>query len=76
MPRKCDERADRRIAAGLALAAKLSRSLTGLLHEVAPADPLTYAGVAVVIAFAACAALTVPALRAARVDPMHALRDE
>jgi putative ABC transport system permease protein len=64
------------IALGLAGAAGLSRSLTGMLYGLTPLDPPTY--IAVTILFAAVAALAsyVPARRATRIDPMVAIRCE
>ncbi len=54
----------------------LGRAVRALLYEVGPADPLVFASVAgVLVAVAACAAY-LPARRAARVDPMTALRSE
>ena len=54
----------------------LTRLLQQFLFEVAPSDPLTYVGVAVVLALAALVACYIPARRAARVDPIVALRAE
>jgi len=54
----------------------LTRLLQQLLFEVAPTDPLTYVGVAFVLALAVLVACYIPARRAARVDPMIALRTE
>jgi len=64
------------VIAGVAGAAVLTRYLEGLLFGVTPLDPSTF--VAVVIAFAAVAALAsfVPARRATRVEPQVALRSE
>jgi putative ABC transport system permease protein len=64
------------VALGLFGALWLTRLLQQLLFEVAPTDPLTYTGVAVVLGLAALLACYVPARRAARVDPLIALRTE
>ena len=64
------------LAAGLALAIGLGSLLQSLLYGVHPRDPVTYAGAAFVTLSAACAASLVPALRAARTDPMATLRAE
>ncbi|HEX7049876.1 MAG TPA: ABC transporter permease [Longimicrobiales bacterium] len=63
-------------AFGLAGALLLTRSLAGMLYEVSPTDPLTFGGVAAVLAAIALLASWLPARRAARVDPMVALRSE
>jgi putative ABC transport system permease protein len=64
------------LAAGLAAALVLTRLMKTLLFEVSPSDPATLAGVAALITVVAAAASLVPALRATRVDPIVALRDE
>ena len=64
------------VTLGLFGALWLTRLLQQLLFEVAPTDPLTYFGVAVVLGLAALLACYIPARRAARVDPIVALRVE
>jgi predicted permease len=64
------------VAIGLAAAAGLTRLMKTLLFETSPLDPLTYAGVAVVLAAAAALASYLPARRATTVDPVEALRAE
>ena len=61
---------------GLAAAVLLTRTLTGLLHEVKPADPMTLAAVAALLAGAGFIASYLPARRATRIDPLQALREE
>jgi hypothetical protein len=64
------------LAAGVAAALMLTRLMKALLFEVSPNDPATLAGVAALITVVAAAASLVPAVRATRVDPIVALRDE
>ena len=64
------------LALGLASAAGLSRLLGGLLFGVEPADLPTYVAAAAGLALVSVVASVVPALRAARVDPIAALRTE
>jgi predicted permease len=61
---------------GTLAAAASNRAMRGLLFDISPADPLTYAVVLVVFAATACAALVIPARRALSVDPLTALRAE
>jgi predicted permease len=64
------------IAAGLAIAVVATRVLTNMLIEVRADDPLTYLGVALLLATTALLASLIPARRAARIDPMEAIRAE
>jgi predicted permease len=64
------------IAAGLVLAVAFARLLRSLLYRVGPADPLTFGAIALALAVTAALASWLPARRAARVDPVEALRSE
>ncbi len=64
------------VALGLAGAMAATRLLTSFLFQVKAGDPLTYLGVAVLLAVVAMAASYLPARRATRVDPLSALRQE
>jgi putative ABC transport system permease protein len=63
-------------AIGLAGALALTQSMRALLFGVAPTDWVTYLAVTAVLLLVALAASSVPALRAARVDPALAMRAE
>lgn len=61
---------------GILLAAAAGRLLSGALFGITPADPITFAGAAMLLALAAALAAYFPARRALRVNPSVALRCE
>jgi putative ABC transport system permease protein len=61
---------------GVAAALAMTRVMTSLLYDVSPTDPATFAVASAVLGATALAACCGPALRAARVDPLVALRYE
>ena len=63
------------VAVGLAAALALTRFLSSLLYGVSPTDPLTFVGVALLLAGVAILATCIPARRAICVDPMFSLRE-
>jgi putative ABC transport system permease protein len=64
------------LAIGLAGAWALTWVISSLLFGVTTRDPVTFVGVAVLLAFVALLACYIPARRAARLDPLRALRYE
>jgi putative ABC transport system permease protein len=62
--------------AGVGVALLAGRLLAALLFGISPTDPVTYGAVIGVLALVGFAACYVPAIRAARVNPMSALRSE
>ena len=64
------------IAAGLAGGFALARLMGTLVFGISTRDPLTFVAVLIVLACVAAATAYVPARRAARLDPVDALRIE
>lgn len=64
------------VLAGIVISLAVTRSLSSLLFGLRPTDPLTFAGTALLLVIVAILASYVPARRAAKVDPMMALRYE
>ena len=64
------------VVLGLAGAVAASQAIAAMLFGVSPLDPITYAGVVVLLGGVAVVACSVPAWRAARVDPVSTLKAE
>jgi len=64
------------IAAGLAASIALSKFVQTQLYGITPQDPATTALAGLLLGVVACVAGYIPALRASRIDAMHALRYE
>ena len=64
------------IIAGLGISAALARIIANLLFAVRPLDPWTYTGTALVFLIIAALACWIPARRAARLNPIEALRTQ
>jgi putative ABC transport system permease protein len=63
-------------AAGIALALAFTRLISGMLYGVSATDPATLGGVITIVLAVSALASLVPAIRAARVDPMRVLRED
>jgi putative ABC transport system permease protein len=61
---------------GIAGAFAVTRLMTGMLYEIRPTDSAAFIGAALAMGFLALIASAIPAWRAARVDPLVALRTE
>jgi len=64
------------VVSGVCGTVALSRLLAGLLYQVPPVDPATFLGASLLVMMVVLAACYIPARRAARLDPMAALRTE
>jgi putative ABC transport system permease protein len=64
------------IAVGIVASVAVTRTITSLLFGLSPMDPVTFVGVGLLLAAVALLASYIPARRAAKVDPMVALRYE
>jgi ABC-type antimicrobial peptide transport system permease subunit len=63
------------VVIGVGAALALTRVMASLLFEVSPADPITFAGISLLLTFVSLLACYLPARRASRVDPIVALRN-
>lgn len=64
------------VGAGMAAFAGLTRLISGMLFQVHPTDPITLAATALLLLAVSFAASSLPAYRAARMDPMKILREQ
>lgn len=64
------------LAIGLVGAFAVARAMGGLLYGLSPSDPITFVAVPLVLALVVAAATWLPARRAARLEPMNALRSD
>jgi ABC-type antimicrobial peptide transport system permease subunit len=64
------------LAIGIFASLLLTQFMAGMLYGVKQFDPLTFVGVSVVLLLVSAAASSLPAYRAARLDPMRTLREQ
>jgi ABC-type antimicrobial peptide transport system permease subunit len=64
------------LTAGAVMAWSVTRAMSALLYGVDAGDPVTFAAVLGLLGIVAVAACAIPAVRAARLDPMLVLRDQ
>jgi ABC-type antimicrobial peptide transport system permease subunit len=64
------------VAAGLLCGAGAERAIVSVLYDARPADPAIYTGASLIVISVALLASMMPAMRAARVDPVAALKHE
>jgi predicted permease len=64
------------VGTGLAISAVITRLLSGMLYNIQPTDPVTFAATAGLLLLVSVAASCVPAYRAAQLDPMKTLREQ
>ena len=64
------------LAIGVCVALALGRVMSSLIYQIRPSDPLTFLTVALLLAAVALVATVIPAIRATKVDPVVALRNE
>jgi len=64
------------VGCGLVAALALTRLMSALLFDISPMDPITYAGVSIVLILSAWLATYWPARRATNIEPLEALRAE
>ena len=64
------------VVVGIVGAVALTHVLTGMLYQVSPTDPITFAAIAVMLSAVAMAACVVPAKKVLSIDPMAELRNE
>jgi predicted permease len=64
------------VATGVVIAVVMTRLLAGMLYGIRPTDPLTFAATAMVFLLVSIVASSMPAYRAARMDPMKTLREQ